>query len=231
MTMNPVILSVIDVLSDPSVIPHSREADLLCLQLQWIDDEWYETMNETDRGWRVWQRLYWRICKRKTLLPTSLHRRDLSLSTRHRCYAQMNSYGFFTQPDGGSLRCEQIEHYWPNSLVEKATVDDTKSRGVWRDACLVELERIDKEHDRRTAAKRHTYAAHRDTCELLSQRPWLYDELCTLLRKDDNCIPQHSGCGFKIVHKAKADVKDAWRKLVRRETEESEFVNSHSINN
>lgn len=37
MTLNPLLLAVIDVLSDETLVPPSREADLLCLQVSGPD--------------------------------------------------------------------------------------------------------------------------------------------------------------------------------------------------
>lgn len=180
-------------------------------------------MLESDRGWRVWRRLYWRICKVK-LSPVSVHRKDLSLTTRHQCYAA-DERGY---RKSGS-QCSDLSHYWPSTLMHEGmrrglVVTPSRpqdwSKGVWDE---LRQRQTDLAADR---TRRETQLLrHERVCEDLATRPWLATDVAELLSADDDAEWGRMRNGRTLVVKrARSEVKQGWRRFLSRRREEKLFI-------
>jgi hypothetical protein len=147
------------------------------ISMGWLSKQHYELTRKTPLLWRAWKR----HCK--TMMPKqigddSVHMKNdrLSLTTRSRCYTA-DELGFFVPHGGnGSLRCQNMEHFYADTLRVKwpQPRDGTsfnRTRYVdWtlRKYVIKNKRRVAWEEDMERKMRRH-----RQICDELAQRPWL----------------------------------------------------------
>jgi hypothetical protein len=130
---------------------------------------------------KTWKRLCVAHAVAGTICSSSVHRKDLSLTTRSRCYTANNGGYFEPHGGNGSDRCENVRHYYRNSLQPHWPSKHPDRR---RDYVTLMLRKLASRHGAVTKQqeKLHTQRRkHRDACERLAECPWLLDEVEALL--------------------------------------------------
>jgi len=151
----------------------------LMISIGWISPEWRRLTRETTEFYDQWRH----VCV--MLLPLdisseSIHRRDLGLTPRSRCF-NADKHGYIK----GSSRCSNKAHYYSDSLEPSVPTNC--------DYVSLTLTKVAQAYIKRT--KKATDLAsrwqqHRALCQQLAERPWLAPMVETLLSKDESLLPQ-----------------------------------------
>lgn len=105
--MNPALVATLC-----EIAAANNDAHLL-VSLGWIDAATRQQSRQDE--WKSWKVVCGRLMTQQ-LCESSLHRYDLLLSTRSRCYTA-NANGYFVPHGGnGSERCGNLDHYYVNTL-------------------------------------------------------------------------------------------------------------------
>lgn len=172
------------------VLGDSEEDLHFVVSLGWISAEIRALTRQGDPCliWRTWKRLCAQhAVTSRSLCSQSVHRQDLSLTARSRCYTA-DANGFFRPHGGnGSDRCENLQHYYRNTLTPKwptAALGETVSRQNYIKWTLQKLASRDVARTRRHLKLAAEWLQHRDACARLAERPWLLDEVEALLDEE-----------------------------------------------
>lgn len=114
---------------------------------------------------------------------TSEHRRDLTLTSRSRCYSATR-LGYFRPGGGGgsngSDRCTNAAHYYRSTLVPRWPKAAPAYADYVRWTLMKMATRFGVE-SRRVAKLRRDAAQHRLVCAQLAERPWLLAQASMML--------------------------------------------------
>lgn len=151
----------------------------LMVSFGWVCKRWRTLTRETDAAWTVWRSICGRLMP-KEITATSVHRQDLSLTTRSRCYtANVNGY-FEPNGGGGEPRCSNQDHYYTDSLEPNMPreIKDLTNYCHWT---LGRLSLKSNVRSRRRQKLQRIWSDHRKACEQVAEMPWLFDDIKTLM--------------------------------------------------
>jgi len=162
------------------------EAEFLVISLGWLNAETRRLTRAGDCGlgvWKAWKRVCDRLMPRR-LAELSVHRRDLSLTTRSRCYTA-DEHGLFVPHGGnGGVRCEELSHYFSNTLRPHWPVT-APAKPQYVQWTLQKLAAKNGARTRQLQRLADDWLRHRAVCAQLAERPWLLEQAEKLLAKED----------------------------------------------
>lgn len=167
--------------------PEESRADrLFMMRLGWLTPRLRTLTRETPFMWDLWKQHCAALMPRQ-LADESLHRNDLSLTVRSRCYTA-NTHGVFVPHGGnGGGRCKNLAHYYTTSLeVKWPRMTDSFNHATYLAWCLAKYRLLMRRKYGKFERLSRKWDKHRALCEQLAERPWVYDSIRTY--DDDRCL-------------------------------------------